>query len=279
MSEVQLPTKEGDVRVTTAFNRMLELPGASVQDVAFGDEGVIVTVRLRRRRRVCSGCGAEGLEIKDRRVGRWRHLDLGASRCVIECELRRLRCPGCGDRREMVPWARTGSSYTRDFEDVVAFLAQQMAKTPLARLMRIGWRSVGKILARVVADKLDRGRLDGLVMIGVDEVSYASEHRFLTCVANHETGGVVWAAPGRNAATLQAFFDELTAEQKASIQAVSIDMSAGYEKAIREAVPDAAIAFDPFHVVQVRHEALPVRAGCKTLPPGCRGSPVKLRTV
>jgi transposase len=90
---------------------------------------------------------------------------------------------------------------------------------------------------------------------------------------------VVWAAPGRNAATLQAFFDELTAEQKASIQAVSIDMSAGYEKAIREAVPDAAIAFDPFHVVQVRHEALPVRAGCKTLPPGCRGSPVKLRTV
>jgi len=29
----------------------------------------------------------------------------------------------------------------------------------------------------------------------------------------------------------------------------------------------------------VRHEALPVRAGCKTPPPGCRGSPVKLRTV
>ena len=32
---------------------------------------------------------------------------------------------------------------------------------------------------------------------------------------------------------------------------------------------------DPY----VRHEALPVRAGCKTLPPGCRGSPGKLRTV
>ena len=35
------------MRVTTAFNRMLRLPGASVQDVAFGSEGVIVTVRLR----------------------------------------------------------------------------------------------------------------------------------------------------------------------------------------------------------------------------------------
>ena len=28
---------------------------------------------------------------------RWRHLDLGGLRCVIECRLRRLYCPGCGD--------------------------------------------------------------------------------------------------------------------------------------------------------------------------------------
>lgn len=237
------------MRVTTAFNRMLALPRAWVRDVAFGSEGVIVTVALRPCAPVCSGCGTRGLPIKERRVKSWRHLDLGAVRCEIECLLRRLYCPGCGDVYEQVPWARAGSPYTRDFEDTVAFLAQQMAKTPITKLMRIGWRSVGKILARVVADKLDRGRLDGLVMLGVDEVSYASEHRFLTCVADHDTGGVVWAAPGRNAATLQAFFDELTDEQKASIQAVSIDMSAGYEKAIRAAVPDAQVAFDPFHVI------------------------------
>ena len=243
------------MRVTTAFNRMLMLPRASVQDVAFGSEGVIVTVRLRRKRPVCSGCGTRGLQIKEHRAKSWRHLDLGASRCQVECLLRRLYCPGCGDVYEQVPWARAGSPYTRDFEDTVAFLAQQMAKTPITKLMRIGWRSVGKILARVVADKLDLGRLDGLVQIGVDEVSYASEHRFLTCVADHQTGGVVWAAPGRNAATLQAFFDELTDEQKLSITAVSIDMSAGYEKAVRAAVPDAAVAFDPFHVVQLAGKA------------------------
>jgi transposase len=255
MFEVQRSTREDDVRVTTAFKRMLRLPGASVKDVAFGSEGVVVTVRLRAKRPVCSGCGARGLAIKEHREKRWRHLDLGAGRCYIECLLRRLYCPGCGDVYEAVPWARAGSRYTRDLEDVVAFLAQQMAKTPLTKLMRIGWRSVGTILARVVADKLDRGRLDGLVMIGVDEVSYASEHRFLTCVADHRTGGVVWAAPGRNAATLQRFFDELTDEQKASITAVSIDMSAGYEKAIRAAVPDAQVAFDPFHVCQLGSKA------------------------
>jgi len=70
---------------------------------------------------VCSRCGQIGthLEIHDRRVKRWRHLDLGSSRCVIEAELRRLRYPDCGVHLEAVPWARPSSPYTRDFEDVV----------------------------------------------------------------------------------------------------------------------------------------------------------------
>jgi transposase len=58
----------------------------------------------------------------------------------------------------------------------------------------------------------------------------------------------VWCAPGRNSATLQAFFDEL-GPRKTTIRAVSIDMSGEYQRAIREAVPEAQIGFDPFHVV------------------------------
>jgi transposase len=244
--------KEGDVRVTTALKRLLCLPGASVVDVSFGVEGVIVTVRLRRRRRVCSSCGQTGrqLQVHDRRQKRWRHLDLGASRCIIECELRRLRCPDCGVRLEPVPWARPGAAHTRDFEDIVAWLAQQMAFAPIARLLRVGWHSIGPIVARVVSDHLDERRLQGLVAIGVDEISYRRHHRYLTSVADHKTAAIVWCAPGRNSATLQAFFDEL-GPRKTTIRAVSIDMSGEYQRAIREAVPEAQICFDPFHVVRL----------------------------
>ena len=243
------------MRVTTGFNRMLRLPGASVVDVSFGAEGVIVTVRLRRCRRVCSRCGQVGGSIHDRRVKRWRHLDLGASRCVIECQLRRLWCRDCGAQFEAVPWARAGSRYTRDFEDVVAWLAQQMAKKPIAGLLRIAWDSVGRIVARVVSEHLDEQRLTGLVAIGVDEISYRRHHRYLTSVVDHKAGAIVWCSPGRNAETLQRFFDEL-GERKQSIKAVSIDMSGGYEKAIRDSVPDAEIAFDPFHVVRLAQRAV-----------------------
>jgi transposase len=244
------------VRVQTAFSRMLRLPGASVVDVSFGIEGVIVSVRLRRRRRVCSRCGqtGSGLQIHDRRVKRWRHLDLGASRCVIECELRRLRCRDCGVHLEAVPWARPGSQHTRDLEDVVAWLAQQMAKTPIAGMLRIGWDTVGRIVERVVAERLDENRLAGLVAIGCDEISYRRGQRYLTSVADHRTGAIVWCRPGRNSATLAEFFAEL-GPRKDSIRAVSIDMSGEYQRAIRDAVPDAQICFDPFHVVRLAARA------------------------
>ena len=58
------------MRVTTAFKRLLRLPGASVADVSFGAEGVVVTVRLRRRRRVCAACGQTGRQLEIRRSGR-----------------------------------------------------------------------------------------------------------------------------------------------------------------------------------------------------------------
>jgi transposase len=259
--KAQRPWEDG-VRVTTAFNRLLALQGARVIDVLFGSDGVTVRVALRRRLAVCSACGQVSRRIHDRARRRWRHLDLAGQRCHIEYELRRVRCPDCGVRVEAVPWARTGARHTRDFEDLVAFCAQQMAKTPVAALLRIGWDTVGAILERVVSDHLDADRLKRLVMIGVDEISYRKGQRYLTQVCDHQTGAIVWAKPGRNAATLlQDFFTELGPDGRASIKAISIDMNGGYEKAIRDqgaADPgfDPEVCFDPFHVVQLAGRAV-----------------------
>ena len=242
------------MRATTAFNKLLRLQGTSVTGVTFGERGVVVAARLRRRRPKCSGCGRKA-PVHERSTRRWRHLDLGAQRCFVECEICRVRCPRCGVRIEEVPFARPRARHTRDFEDVVAFMAQQMAKTAVSRLLRVDWETVGRIVERVVADHLDPERLAGLVMIGVDDVSWRKRHRYLTCVADHIDGGVVWVREGRSAATLGEFFAEL-GEEKVTIQAVSIDMSAGYEKAVREAIPHAEVCFDPFHVCQLASKAV-----------------------
>ena len=158
------------MRVTTAFNRVLGLAGASVRAVRLDVDGVVVTVALRRRRRVCSGCGQVVAATHDTVWSRWRHLNLGGQRCWIACWVRRVKCPDCGVRVEAVPWARPGSRFTRDFEDVAAWLAQQMARQPITRLLRVAWDTVGRIVERVVADRRDETRLAGLVVIGVETV-------------------------------------------------------------------------------------------------------------
>lgn len=245
------------MRVSTAFNRMLDVPGASVADITFTPDGVVVGIRRRRARLRCP-CGWRTWAVHDRSLRRWRHLDLGASRLWLEAEIRRLNCRRCGRvRTEEVPWARPGARHTRDFQDVVAWLAQRTDKTTISRLLRVSWEAVARIVVSVVADALTSDRLEGLYRIGVDEVSYRKGHRYLTVVADHDRdGAVVWAAPGKDHRVLEAFYDELGPERVAQLQAVSVDLHGGYAKATRAKAPAAAICADPFHVVALANTAV-----------------------
>jgi transposase len=166
-------------------------------------------------------------------------LDLGAARLYLQAEIRRLACRACGRvRTETVPWARPGARFTRDFEDVVAYLAQRTDKTTITRLLRCSWEAVAAITVRVVAGHLDDARLDGLYRIGIDEVSYRKGHRYLTVVADHDrAGAVVWAGEGMSSATLERFFDTLGPDRTAQLQAASMDLHGAYAKVTRARAP------------------------------------------
>jgi hypothetical protein len=143
-----------------------------------------------------------------------------------------------------------------DFEDVVAWLAQRTDKTTIATLLRCSWKAVDNIVRRVVAEHLDTSRLNGLFRIGVDEISYKRGHYYLTIVADHDTGKVVWVAKGKRGQALQDFYDALGPPGRQRIEAVSMDLGTIYRDATRRSVPDAVICFDPFHVIQIANRAL-----------------------
>ena len=248
------------MRVTAAFSRLLRLPGTRVRGVAFSDTTVIVTVTLRRRRLSCPECAYTTRARYDLRPveSAWRHLDLGAWRLEVRARLRRLACPTHGVRTEAVPFARTGSRFTRDFEDLVGWLATAMDKTAIRRLLRIDWDTVGRIITRVMDEGLDPGRLERLFEVGVDEVSWRKRHNYLTLVSDHRRAKIVWGAQGRDTATLDAFFAELGPARSARLTAVSMDMSASYARSIAKGghAPQAVICYDPFHVVALATRAL-----------------------
>ena len=109
------------MRVTTAFSRLLRLPGVWVRNVRFEPDRVVVEVALRRRLLVCPECGYSTRARKDKRPvdSVWRHLDLGVWRLEVRCRRRRVWCRVHGARTESVPFARPGSEFTRDFECLV----------------------------------------------------------------------------------------------------------------------------------------------------------------
>lgn len=250
------------MRVTTAFNRLLGLAGVRVTEVGFQPDRVVVEIELSRRRLCCPLCGFSTAARYDTRevFSLWRHTDLGRHRVLLRAGLRRLACPAHGVRVEAVPFARHGARFTHDFEDVTAFLATKTDKTTIARFLRIDWDTVGRICERVVASELDPARLEGLVNIGVDEISWRKHHKYLTLVTDHDAKKVVWGKAGKDTATLDTFFDEIGTETAKDIEAVSMDMGAAYAKSVRAEghAPNATICIDPFHAVKLVTDALDV---------------------
>jgi transposase len=282
------------VRVTTAFSRLLRLKDVWVRKVWFKRDRVVVEVALRRRRLRCPLCGYSTRVRKDTRPvdSVWRRLDLGVWRLEIRCRRRRLWCPEHGARAEGVAFARPGSAFTRDFECLVSWLATRTDKSTIRRMLRIDWDTVGRIIARVCADELDPDRLQELFDIGIDEVSWKRQHNYLTLVADHRRGKIVWGCEGAGEKAADRFFAELdpeiavlspppqppeaqpespqpsagepagedaepsVGERAATLAAISLDMGHGYAKSARRHAPQAVICIDPYHVVQLANKAL-----------------------
>jgi transposase len=270
------------MRATTLLGKILGLKKTRILGVFFDDVGLVVDVAPSTRVPYCSCCVRPVRAVHDRYAGRrWRHLDLAALRVWLRYTIRRVDCPRCGVVVELVPWAENQSWFTYEFEEQVAYLAQRTDKTTLSKLLRISWSTVGAIIQRVLPRHRSADPLDGLTHIGVDELSYRRHHEYVTVIVDHVRGGVVWASPGKNAETLNAFFEELGKERCAQLEAVTLDMSGAYLKAVTEASPQARVIFDRFHVQRLAHDALDEvrRAQVREAEPDDRDALKKTRFV
>ncbi|WP_327636750.1 ISL3 family transposase [Kribbella sp. NBC_00482] len=242
------------MRNVSLWRGLLGVDQTVVEDVEFVEAEQVVVVSVRPVKGACRRCGRCGARSPwfDRGEGRrwWRGLDLGTVRTVLEAEAPRVRCRVHGVVVAWVPWARHGAGHTRAFDDQVAWLAVVCSKTAVTELMRIAWRTVGAIVDRVCADvDAVTDRLDGLARVGIDEVSYRKGQKYLTVVVDHDSGRLVWAQPGRDAATVGRFFDALGPDRAAALTHVSADGATWITNVVRARAPQAVICADPFHVV------------------------------
>ena len=110
---------------------------------------------------------------------RWRALDLQTTVCYVEADAPRVQCKVHEIVVAAVPWARHDAGFTRSFEDTGAWLTVNTSKTAICHLMRIAWRTVGSICARVSAEaKQGRDLFAGLTALGFDEISVRKGQKY-----------------------------------------------------------------------------------------------------
>lgn len=253
------------MRATTLCGRLLGLKRTVVEafevvEAADGSAELVVRVRpYAADASRCSRClrACPGYDAGTGRFRRWRGLDVGELRTFIEARAPRVRCPVHKVVAAQVSWAHPGSRFTAAFEDSAAWLAAHAPASAVAELLRTTWRTVSAIVTRVVARAAGRtDLLDGLVRIGIDEVSYRKGQNYLVCVVNHDTGALVWAAKGRDKATVEKFFAALGEERAKRIEVVSADAATWISEVVRTKAPNATMTMDPFHVVRWATDAV-----------------------
>jgi transposase len=249
------------VRDVSLWRGLLGVEKTVIERVEYDEDAQVLVAHVRPTSRRQGRCGLCRRRCPGYDAGpgrrRWRSLDLGTTVAMLEADTPRVTCRTHGVVVAHVPWARHAAGHTLDFDDQVAWLATRASKTTATELMRIAWRTVGAIITRVWADiDAQHDRLAGLRRIGIDEISYKQGHKYLMVVVDHDTRRLVWAAPGRNRATVREFFDLLGAERCSQITHVSADGADFIDAIVAEKCPGAVRVADPFHVVKWATDAL-----------------------
>jgi transposase len=214
-------------------------------------------VRRKPGRMVCSGCGrrvGEIAEVSEREV---RDLACFEYRTTVVVELYRLRCPDCGIKAEQIAQLPSKAPFSKRFEDAVGEACESAAARRVAKQFEVAATTVRSIDLRYLERWAAQRRKPALRQLGVDEIHLGKKQKFLTVASNLESGEPLWFGRDRKKETLDEFFDtELSARQRAGIDAACVDMWEPFRLSIEQGAPRCRIVYDKFHIMQHANQAI-----------------------
>lgn len=224
-----------------------------VAGVQFDQTSKVLTVVIDYAAGSCFAVEAVAGEhpVHDTVTKTYRHLNFFQHECVLQVRTPRVKLPDGSVRLVKPPFAGRLSGFTLLFEALVLMLAPQMPFAAVARIVGISAHRVLAICRRYVGLALDAADFSDVNTLAIDETSRARGHDYITLAADATERRVLAVVEGRDATAIQTIASELAehncpAEQ---IESVSIDMSPAFIKGCTEALPNARITFDKFHVV------------------------------
>jgi len=222
----------------------------------YREGNITFTISRKKFNLQCPVCESEKV-IKHGSLPRWFHsLPIGRKATYIKTKIPRIECKECKTKRQAdIGFADPRFTYTKALSRYVLDLARHMTITDVAKHLHLSWDVIKSIQKRYLKKKYSSPKLSKLKRLGIDEI-YIGKRGYLTVVMDILSGAVVFVGDGKGGGALDPFWERLRRYRKTKIEAVAIDMSPAYIKAIRDNLKDAVVVFDHFHVIKMFNEKL-----------------------
>lgn len=232
------------------FRELYRFPGYTVKEARIDE--AIGEITLRRDKRFTLKCPhCEGRMTPSREVPQMvRDLGLGPlplvlirypaiqGRCRSCQRYATVRPPGIADRQQAT-------------DRLMAFASQLCRFMPVNRVadvLAVRDTTAREWDKRILRRTIGEPNLDDLEVLLIDEKSIGKHQPYATVVLNGVSGELLHMHQGTKPEGIESFFEKLTEQQKASIQAVGIDRDGAYEKAVTEHL-SADVVYDKFHLI------------------------------
>jgi transposase len=206
----------------------------------------------------CPVCGAADCPAYDTERKTWRHLNFFQHQAYLNARVPRVRCDACGIKTLAVPWARPDSGFTLLFEALVMTMVSAMPVKVVARIVGEHDTRLWRVIHHYVDEARARTDASDVTQVAIDETAARRGHDYISLFVDIDQARVLFATEGKDASTVAAFADDLTAHggDPEAVEEVCIDMSPAFIKGVTESLPNAAITFDKFHAVKIVNDAV-----------------------
>lgn len=235
---------------------------SAVEQVSEGADRGLIRVELERTRIgfICDGCGQGVLQGYDHTWQERRHLMLWQHQTIVRFPRHRVNCPDCGIRTEALEFVDVrGPWVTRALAGLVHELCKVTTVKAVALLLGLHRQTVKNIDKAALA-RVQEGRpLDGITVLGVDEIAVGKGHKYWTLVSALEGPRgpeLLNVVEGRSEKKLKGFWRWFGKERTARITHAVMDMCKAFAKSFRAHCPDVKIIYDKFHVMRHLNNAL-----------------------
>lgn len=218
----------------------------------------ITVVPRKGSQGICSGCKNKAPGYDTLGVRRFEHIPLWGILVFFIYAPRRVNCPQCGVKVELLPWGNGKRPLTNQYAFFLAHWAKRLSWKEVSEAFNTSWHNVFISCQLAVEWGRKHMNLDNIHSIGIDEVLWHRGKKFITLVYQIDSHckRLLWIGVGRTKETLRNFFTWLGAEKKAAIQYVCSDLLRSYLTVVQEKVPQATHVLDRFHTVQMIQKAI-----------------------